>query len=403
MTELQSRPPCYVLGIETQIGLSLVRELGAAGVPVVGIATDESAIGLCSRYLTHGELLRKPRSDEGLAELRAIGERHGAGYLLTVSEANTNWLIDHHDQLGVITPLLPSKAAFAIVLDKTRTLEVAREVGIAVPESASPTTWDEVEQVAARFPFPAVLKWADPNDVAPALYAKGIELVKAEYVYSPDEFQRVAERYRPLGQWPLVQSYCPGVGLGQFFFMHEGKAVRRFQHIRVAEWPPEGGFSSVCDGVPLDRFVELQEQSIRLLQAIGWEGVAMVEYRFDPASGRAVLMEVNGRFWGSFPLAMYSGAGFALLAYSLQGRGVMPSLPPLRDNLRCRMVATEIKRLRRILLQPGLIRDRTFQVRPVREMLRFFGDFLRPSVRYYVWSAQDMKPFFQDLKNALGI
>lgn len=403
MTELQSRPPCYVLGIETQIGLSLVRELGAAGVPVVGIATDESAIGLRSRYLAHGVLLHKPRTDEGLAELRAIGERYGAGYLLTVSEANTNWLIDHSDQLGVIRPLLPSKEAFAIVLDKTRTLEAARKVGIAVPESASPASWEEVERVAARFPFPAVLKWADPNEVAPALHRQGIELVKAEYVYSSDEFLQVAGRYRPVGQWPLVQAYCPGVGLGQFFFMHEGQAVRRFQHIRVAEWPPEGGFSSVCDGVPLDRFTDLQEQSIGLLQAIGWEGVAMVEYRYDPASGRAVLMEVNGRFWGSFPLAMYSGAGFALLAYSLQGCGVMPSLPALRNNLRCRMVATEIKRLRRILLQPGLIRDRTFRVRPVREVLRFVGDFLRPSVRYYVWNLRDMKPFFRDVKNALGI
>jgi hypothetical protein len=45
------------------------------------------------------------------------------------------------------------------------------------------------------------------------------------------------------------------------------QAVRRFQHLRVAEWPPEGGFSSVCDGVPLDQFTDLQEKSIRLLQS----------------------------------------------------------------------------------------------------------------------------------------
>jgi predicted ATP-grasp superfamily ATP-dependent carboligase len=403
MTDKQVRPPCYVLGIETQIGLSLVRELGEAGVPVIGIATGDKAIGLQSRYLAHGEILKKPRTDAGLAELRAIGERYGAGYLLTVSEANTTWLIENRDRLGVITPLLPSKDAFAIVLDKGRTLEAAGAVGIDVPKSASPATWADVERVAASFPFPAVLKWSDPNGVAPALHAAGIELVKAEYVYTPDEFLRAAARYRPVEMWPLVQEYCPGVGLGQFFFMHQGKAVRRFQHLRVAEWPPEGGFSSVCDGVPLDQFKDLQEKSIRLLQSIGWEGVAMVEYRYDPASGRAVLMEVNGRFWGSFPLAMYSGAGFGLLAYSLQGQGVMPSLPALRENLRCRMVATEIKRLRRILLQPGLIRDRTFRVRPVHEVLRFVGDFLRPSVCYYVWNPKDVKPFIRDVRNAIGV
>jgi len=403
MNETQIRPPCYVLGIETQIGLSLVRELGEAGIPVVGIAVDPDAIGLKSRYLTHGEILHKPRTDEGLAELRALGERYGAGYLLTVSEANTAWLIDNHARLGKITPLLPSKEAFAIVLDKTRTLEAAAALGLDVPQSACPRDWDEVEQLAKGFRFPAVLKWADPNAVAGALRAAGIELIKAEYVYSADEFLRAAERYRPVGAWPLVQEYCAGVGLGQFFFMHRGQAVRRFQHLRIAEWPPEGGFSSVCDAVPLDQFRDLQEQSIRLLQHIGWDGVAMVEYRYDPASGRAVLMEVNGRFWGSFPLAMYCGAGFGVLAYALQGEGRMPALPPVRENLRCRMVATELKRLRRILLEPGKIRDRTFKVRPVHETVRFLVDFLRPSVRYYVWSLKDIKPFIRDVRNALGM
>ena len=31
---------------------------------------------------------------------------------------------------------------------------------------------------------------------------------------------------------------------------------------------------------------------------MGWDGVAMVEYRVDPATGRYALMEVNGTFLG---------------------------------------------------------------------------------------------------------
>ena len=118
----------------------------------------------------------------------------------------------------------------------------------------------------------------------------------------------------------------------------------------IAEWPPEGGFSSVCDAVPLSHHQDLQERSIALLRAIGWEGCAMVEYRLDDATGEAALMEVNGRFWGSFPLAVQAGAGFANLAYHLQGLGQTPELPPLTEELRCRMVTTELKRLVRILL-----------------------------------------------------
>src|SRR5512145_585639 len=107
MSDLTCRQPCYVLGLESQIGLGLVRELGRAGIPVIGIALSPDAIGLRSRYLTAGTVLKHPRSDEGLSEIRALGEQYGSGYLLTVSEANTRWLIDHADEMGVIRPLVP--------------------------------------------------------------------------------------------------------------------------------------------------------------------------------------------------------------------------------------------------------------------------------------------------------
>src|SRR5690242_13512806 len=304
MVEACTLPRCYVLGLETQIGLSIVRELGRAGIPVVGIATSQNAIGLRSRYLECGEIVYSVRSERGLTELRSIGERHGPGYLLAVSEPNISWLIDNRNRLGVVKPLVPTKAAFEAVVDKARTLRAARALGIDVPRSAVAMTWHDVERLAISFPFPAVLKWATPDEVAVDLAASDIELVKAEYVYTGEQFISVAGRYRDIGRWPMVQEYCPGVGLGQFFFMNRGEPVRRFQHIRVAEWPPEGGFSSVCDALPIDQFRTLQEQSIGLLKNIGWDGLAMVEYRHDPATKRSVLMEVNGRFWGSYPLAM---------------------------------------------------------------------------------------------------
>ena len=155
----------------------------------------------------------------------------------------------------------------------------------------------------------------------------------------------------------------------------------------------------MCDAVPLDHHTELQEQSIALLQAVGWQGIAMVEYRFDPQTGRAVLMEINGRYWGSYPLAMQSGANFALISFYLENQLGMPHLPVLRDDLRCRMVVTEIKRLVRIVLQPHRIADRSFKINPVAEVTRFLGDFLRPRVHYYVWAAKDPSPFIADFRN----
>jgi len=401
MQKPDRRTPCIVLGLETQIALSVVRELGRAGIPVIGIAQSEHAIGLHSRYLVEAQVCGEPRSEHMLEVLSALAARFPGAPLLTVSEANMTWLTRHLDRLGSLRPMLPSAEALDTVLDKSRTLALARQIGIAVPETLEAGSLAQIEAAADTLSFPVVLKWKDPGQIAPALHAQGIALEKFEYANNKTELMAIARRYAPVGQWPLIQAYCPGVGFGQFFFMHHGEAIRRFQHIRIAEWPPEGGFSSVCESVPISRYAELQEKSIRLLQAIQWEGVAMVEYRLDPATGNAVLMEINGRFWGSFPLAVQCNAGFARLAYEALADDAPGDPGPLGSG-RCRMMSTELKRLVRICLQPGKIADPTYVADPIGEVRRFVGDFFRRNVGYYVWSKDDPKPFWADVKNALA-
>lgn len=393
--------PCLVLGIETQIGLGVVRELGRAGIPVIGIALRASALGLASRYLVRRVVLANGLDDAAIDTIRALGEEFGGGVLMGISEPTLAWMIANQDRFGRVRAAVPPAEAFRIVLDKEKTLAHAAELGIPVPRSVQPRNLEEALAAGDGLHFPVVVKWADPAAVASRLSAHGLPLHKYEYAYDAPTLAAILRRYAPVEAFPLVQEYAPGQGLGQFFLIHDGQALRRFQHVRVAEWPPEGGFSSVCDSLPLEAHAALQEQSIALLQRIGWRGVAMVEYRFDPATGRAVLMEINGRFWGSFPLAVQAGAGFALLAYWLAATGQAPVLPPPRPAQRCRMLSTELKRLVRILLQPGRIQDRQVRIRPVRELLRFATDFFRPGVGYYVMALDDPAPLLRDIRNIL--
>lgn len=396
-----SERPCIVLGVESQIGLAIIRELGLHGIRVVAVSHTPHAIGLFSRHVWRRLVVPGQRSAALLAALRATGDELGACSLITISEANLMWLQTVRHELSPLRPALPDAKALRAVLDKQVTLALATEVGILVPRTEDPRSLDDIDRIAADFPFPAVLKWKDPNAVAASLATAGIPLHKAEFVYDAVELRTVGHRYSGIGRWPLIQQYCPGRGLGQFIFMHQGRAVRRFQHLRIAEWPPEGGFSSVCEGVPLARHLVLQERSTALLQRIGWSGVAMVEYRLDEGSDQAWLMEINGRFWGSLPLASHAGAGFALLAHYAALGEALPELPPARDGLRCRMVATELKRLWRLLIRPELVTDRQFRIRRVAEVARFIADFFRPRVSYYVWNWRDPQPFLKDLANLL--
>lgn len=396
---LQNDPPCFVLGIETQIGVGVVRELGRAGVRVIGLANRERSIGLASRYLERGVVIGPARDETLVARIRALASEYAGAMLIGISETDLTWLIANREAFGSAKVIAPDEDAFRLVLDKSETLRIAQEVGIEVPVTRAPQSSEQWVVACNESRYPVVVKWPDPIKAMPVLRAHGLSLQKLEYAADAEALRRIGERFSPTGIWPLIQEYCPGRGLGQFFFMHEGKAIRRFQHLRIAEWPPEGGFSSVCDAVPLTSHGALQERSIALLQAIGWEGCAMVEYRLDDATGHAVLMEINGRFWGSFPLAVHAGAGFATLAYHLQGLARVPPLAPLRDDLRCRMISTEIKRLVRILFQPDKIRDPFFRIEPAKELLRFARDFFRRGTCYYLWDRRDPGPWFADLRN----
>jgi predicted ATP-grasp superfamily ATP-dependent carboligase len=90
----------------------------------------------------------------------------------------------------------------------------------------------------------------------------------------------------------------------------------------------------LCESRPLDPALEAQAR--RLLGALGWRGVAMLEYKQDLRTGRTVLMEVNGRFWGSLQLAIDAGVDFPYLNHQL-ALGQPLDLPPAyRTGVRSR-------------------------------------------------------------------
>ena len=104
----------------------------------------------------------------------------------------------------------------------------------------------------------------------------------------------------------LVQEHCAGAGVGVELLLDRGRTLLAFQHRRLHEVPITGGASSLREGVAVDG--KLLAHAQRMLEALHWTGLAMVEFRVG--ENGPVLMEVNGRIWGSLPLAIKSGVDF---------------------------------------------------------------------------------------------
>jgi predicted ATP-grasp superfamily ATP-dependent carboligase len=395
-----SLPTAIVLGVDTAIGLTVVRELGRHGVPVIGIGRSSYSVGGASRYCTRFVLRPK---DQALADwLPELIAQTSAAALFSISEGDLLELSSLPAMIGTCRVLTPRKAKLDVVLDKLKTLDTARSVGILTPESWQPRNGEVLEERAAALTYPVVLKWSDPPAMFARLDAAGIPFEKAEYAQGPDELLRCLAKYASLGDYPIVQTWVGGYGFGQMLMMADGAARLRFQHRRLREFPASGGVSTLCATVPANLHTEQMAKSEALLAAIGWDGPAMVEYRYDPATGRHWLMEINGRFWGSLPLASQAGAEFAWEQYRHAVLGENTSAAPTYRSRRARYAIPDTKRLVQILRNPDIAGAGRPAFSRLREAAAYLAEFFNPRTGCYIWSWSDPKPLLRDVAGILS-
>ena len=197
-------------------------------------------------------------------------------------------------ELSVQSP----RSQLEVCYDKLLTMQLARRL-----EVPAPRTWyvGRVEDLnALSLSFPCVVK--------PAREATYLKTV----AYCNDLSQvtvAVTNQLTALGDEAgvLVQEFVQGYGCGFFALMENGKPLRIFMHRRIRESPPSGGSSTAARAFYSPR---LKELGLRLLEALNWHGVAMVEFKYNPSIDDFVLLEINAKFWGSLELALSAGVNF---------------------------------------------------------------------------------------------
>jgi predicted ATP-grasp superfamily ATP-dependent carboligase len=114
---------------------------------------------------------------------------------------------------------------------------------------------------------------------------------------------------------PVVQAMVHGRGVGINTLWNDGEPLVWFCHKRVREIDLRGGRSTAAVSAPCDP--RLLDCTRRLLAALRWHGVAMAEFKWDERTDEFWLLEINGRFWGSLPLALAAGVDFPYYLYQL--------------------------------------------------------------------------------------
>jgi predicted ATP-grasp superfamily ATP-dependent carboligase len=356
---------------EQRAALASIRSLGAAGHQVTVVSSRTPCIGSVSRYAAKQAVLPSPMRN-GAAFAAAIWARaaaDGCGWILPITEESVLALDPATAPPGAAKLLAPPLEVFRRLSDKELVLATAAQQGIRVPRQWVITRPNEPlpQELPARIAIKAARSIVGEggnrqrNNVQ---YAEGREAVAAALAQLPAEAFPV-----------LVQERIRGQGIGAFLLRWDGRTVARFAHRRMREKPPTGGVSVCAQSVALDP--ALAAASEKLVSALGLEhGVAMVEYKQDASTGEPVLMEINGRLWGSLQLAIDSGVDFPSLWLACANNAA-PAVPPTwRQGQRLRWRWGEIDhlvaRLRRRYdpddlppNDPGLLRTIVDVLRPL--------------------------------------
>lgn len=285
--------------------IAFLRSLGRKGWHVIAADSDRRSTGFRSRFTAERFVYPAPqKSPRAFVEsLHEFLRTRPVDLVIPVTDECIHPLAHARARFEGLTKLaIASDRALATVTDKRATLELARELGVPVPETRVVTARSEACAAAAGLRYPLVVKPAISRRLLCA--EDRIESGAVSFARDPAELQRRMQNVAA-GQTVLLQEYETGAGVGIECVAREGRVLRAFQHRRLAEIPVSGGASAWRESVPLDPV--LLGHARRLIEALSWTGLIMVEFK---QGKRPWLIEINGRVWGSLPLACLAGVDF---------------------------------------------------------------------------------------------
>jgi predicted ATP-grasp superfamily ATP-dependent carboligase len=382
--------------------LAGARSLVAAGYDVHVAAARRLSLACVTRGVHHCPVTTDPYADPAgfTAEVGKVIADRAIEVVLPVTDVSVEAILEHRDLLprAVAVPY-PGLPSYQLASDKLQLLELARAAGFAVPETVVFHGPDERLAREAQV-YPAVVK---PHRSVVRHEGRRRHL-RVAFVPDAEACNRVLAALPPAAFPVLLQRRVSGTGDGFFALRWDNRIVAHFAHRRLREKPPSGGESTYRESIRPDP--QLLDAGQRLLEALQWNGVAMIECKHDAATGRHVIMEINARLWGSLQLAIDAGVDFPTLLV----RCALGDIPPVRREyqvgVRSRWFWGDVDNLHMRLIPSADPNVRVAVAAPAAARLRAVLEFLAVRLgcdRAEVWRWQDPAPFLLETAQRLHL
>ncbi|MEM0984862.1 MAG: hypothetical protein AAGJ32_01325 [Pseudomonadota bacterium] len=232
--------------------------------------------------------------------------------IVPTSDQDIDWLARHHEALA-------PKFRFSVsytdgmaneLMDKHSLYALCRQAGIETPRSHTARR-DEILDLADQVHYPCLVKPTRIDRIKQAM--RGRKGFIAESRTELTELSLVL----PEGDtdW-LVQEIVPGpesaISLCAMFVNQAGETSLAMTCQKLRQFPPGFGSASLVRTTEDD---ETLNQSMELLSATRYRGIAATEFKRDPRDGKLKLIEINPRPSLWFGITSTAGMPFVLSHY----------------------------------------------------------------------------------------
>lgn len=369
-----------VTGAMTPVGLFVVRRLADLGFMVTAGGSSPLDYALHSRAVRKRLVFPSSRYEPLRFVQAVLAELERGGYDLYLPSFEDAFLMAfYQDQVKKFTRfhMMPYEAILA-VHDKHNAAEIARSIGVPVPDPTfKPTSRAALQEAVRAVDFPVVVK------LRKACNAHGQKIVKDPREL-PEVCAQLIDRYQ-LGEdeLPIIQRYVSGPLISTVSLSKDGEMLGQviFKALRV--YPRSGGTSSLREVVRHELAAKYDQA---LISHLSWTGFMSVDYMCDEATGELYLIDVNPRLAPGVIFGYYAGSDLLGAYVDLLLDRPVRAIEAPREGVRAKMHFLEAASALDSLLDNGLrLGQKAALWRSVLRAASYPDD---------VFAWRDLKPFF---------
>jgi predicted ATP-grasp superfamily ATP-dependent carboligase len=395
ISEGAALPPVFVMNTY-YTGIGIARNLHGYGVDVYGLSSEADAPGVRSRFFKGIYWVPNGRDEpEALCErLIELRKRHDdAPVIFPTRDFDVMFLQKHRRELSSLYRL-PQNSAVESLLDKLALFNIAKTHDIPVPTTVVCRSIEDVAAQSATLRFPLVVK---PRIAASWRHKGAWEAVGARKAFLVTNAEELFKEYALIASVSpelMIQEYVEGsdcdIAVCCCFIDMNHEMAAYFTARKLRQNPPLFGTGCAVETTMIPEIVPIAK---RLLQAVGYTGIAEVEFKRDSSAGRWFLIEVNPRHWDQHEIGTHVGVNLSWIAY-LQMIGRPSTAVAMRQPTGEFKWIAEIEALRLILQNAySQIQENRGSPSPFRKRLGQYCQVVRTTLQELAFLLKGQKVF----------